>query len=250
MNFLRRFIDDYGYTCDLCGAEVFDYPTHRFCAECEESLFYNDEKLCGKCGRKTVAEGICVACKSRLPKFSKGFSALVYRGETASIVNRMKNGKRRFCLCLGEKLADAFLKLHPTISGEVSVVFVPLSPKRKEERGYDQAELLAKSVAKRLNARGVTAVLDGALLCKREETSAQKKLKISERERNAKEAYFLRARKPCRDRTFLLVDDIMTTGATGSACADLLNRAGARAVYFLTVASSPEERSKNGDIQI
>lgn len=240
MNIFRKWINDQGYGCELCGAELFDYPTHRLCKDCEEGLLFNDEFWCDKCGRQTKTSGICVTCKSHLPKFTKGFSPLVYHGETSAIVNRMKNGKRRLCLYLGEKTAETFVSRIPKEEKEFLILPVPLSKVRLQARGYNQAELLAETVAERLKERGYTVTLDSVAIECRSVVRAQKKLDFTERERNAKSAYHLHKRKICEGKTVLLVDDIMTTGATGSACARLLLGAGAKAVYFLTVAATPE----------
>ena len=66
----------------------------------------NDGRTCEKCGRKTLAEGICLSCKSRVPRFTKGFSPFVYRGESASLVNRIKNGNPTLALYFAEKMAE------------------------------------------------------------------------------------------------------------------------------------------------
>ncbi len=239
MNFFREWINERGYGCELCKAELFDYPNHRLCKDCEEGLRFNDEFWCEKCGRQTKTKGVCNTCKSHLPKFTKGFSPLVYRGETSGIVNRMKNGKRRLCLYLGERAAETFVSRMPKGEKEFLILPVPLSKTRLRERGYNQAELLAQTVAECLKERGYIVTLDAEVIEKRGET-AQKKLDFVERTKNAKGAYHLHKRKLCKGKTLLLVDDIMTTGATGSVCAELLLGAGVKAVYFLTVATTPE----------
>ena len=107
---LYAYLSSRGYTCDVCGREVFDYPNNRLCDDCLGSLSKNDGKLCKKCGRHTLSEGICLTCKREVPKFYQGFSPLIYRAETASVVNRMKNGNPRLALWLGEEAAEYFLK--------------------------------------------------------------------------------------------------------------------------------------------
>ena len=201
---LRRALNDSGYTCDFCGIELFSYPQERLCSVCEERLQRNDGKICDKCGRKTVADGICLTCKGVLPTFSRGFSPFVYRAETAASV--------------------------------------PLTAKREVERGYNQAYLLAENVCNRLRVLGVDTELGERVFIKTRETGMQKKMTKKERAQNVKGAYRLHKRKLCQDRIVVLVDDILTTGATASECAEKLRGAGAKEVTLLVAAALPERK--------
>jgi ComF family protein len=117
-----------------------------------------------------------------------------------------------------------------------TVTFVPLHKDRKKTRGYDQAEKLAQVVAKKLSLP-----LEETLTCvgKKEK---QKELTLSERRKNVSGVYCVIEKKNVQDKTYLLVDDIMTTGATGSACARVLKNAGANKVIFLTAVSLDERK--------
>ncbi len=229
-----------GFVCDGCGAEVFHYPDERLCAACLDKLCRNDGFLCEKCGRRTVSAGVCLSCKSALPTFTVGVSPLVYTGETAALVNRIKNGDRRLVYFLGEAMADACLTRLPRgryeVKDEILIVPVPLTDKKRAERGYNQAEELARVVAQRLGA-----VLDLETLEKKRDTVQQKHLGRIERAQNLKGAFHVHKRKLVQGKTVFLVDDIMTTGATGSECARTLLNAGAKAVVFLTAAALPEK---------
>lgn len=223
---------NHGFTCDSCGREVFDYPIHR---------------LCDKCGRKTVAEGICLNCKRSLPKFTKGFSPFVYRGKSAALVNRMKNGNPTLTYFLAEEMADYFLSRYErsaefSVSEETAFLIlpVPMTEGRLRERGYNQAEELAKGILARLREKGYFAELSCEVLQKRKDTAQQKQMGYLERMENVSGAYHVHLRKACRERTVILVDDIMTTGATGSECAERLLHAEAKEVNFLVAASLPE----------
>ena len=229
---LKRKAQTIGYTCDNCEAEVFDYPAVRLCQACRSALIKNDKYTCEKCGRPTVTEGICLNCKSVLPAFDKGISPFAYHGEVAGLINRFKDGKAYLAITLGEYMADK-----AKVAGEVdAVAFVPQEEKRKRARGYDQAELLAEEIANRLSLPLITPL---TCLGKKEQ---QKELSIAERIKNVEGMYRVTDRKVVKDKRILLVDDIMTTGATGSECASRLKRAGAKAVYFLTAVSLPERK--------
>ena len=227
-----------GYACDSCGAELFDYPTNRLCGECEAKLLKTGERFCEKCGRQTRAVGVCLTCKSHVPKFTRAFSPFPYVGTAAKLVNKMKNGSPRLALYLGERMAEYFLL--QTKETDLLVIPVPTTEKRLKERGYNQAEALAKSVCSSLERVGKSVVLDVEALQKIRENVAQKQLGFSDRAKNISGAFHLHKRKILNGKTVLLIDDIMTTGATGSACAELMINAGAKAVYFLTAVATPE----------
>lgn len=237
---LRDAAAKHGYVCDACGAEIFYYPQERLCGACQDKLLYNDGLTCEKCGRKTVTEGVCLSCKRTLPKFTLGVSPFVYIAETASLVNRIKNGDRRLVYFLGERAADTLVTAlqgsRYELNEQTLVIPVPLTKEKERIRGYNQAEELARIIAAKLGLE-----LDTETLIKKRETMQQKHLTEQERAQNLKGAFHVHKRKLIQDKTVILVDDVMTTGATGSECARTLMNAGAKAVVFLTVASLPEK---------
>ena len=242
---LRKASGKHGYTCDGCGEELFEYPAHRLCTACENKIERNEKYRCDKCGRKTFTEGVCLTCKSRMPLFDKGFSPFVYRGETASLVNRLKNSDRRLAFYFGEQMSADFLQAFastPILEEEILVIPVPLTKEKERERGYNQARELAEVVIDCLHARKISARLETDAVQKLRETKQQKHLTAVERMENAIGAYHLHKRKIFEGKSVLLVDDILTTGATGSACARLIKKAGAKSVYLLTIASLPERK--------
>ncbi len=238
---LRRWLLKRGYACDNCGAELFDYPAHRLCERCEEGLL-RVKNPCPKCGRALVSQGTCLNCKSVRPRYDKGMAPFSYKGEAARFVNRMKNGYPRLAAYLGEQMARELLKTEREFSSPLLLVPVPLTAKRRRERGYNQAERLAEGVREYLTERGVEVELDFGVLTKERETKLQKQMSRREREENVGGAFLVRKRKTCRGRIVVLVDDICTTGATGSECAKKLRSAGAERVYFLTAAILPENK--------
>lgn len=246
---IRRYASTHGCTCDACGAELFDYYPRRLCDACLQSLSDNDKRPCPKCGRHTRALGVCSVCKSRMPKFVKGFSPFVYKGKTALYVNRMKNGARRLAFFFGERMAEYFLRAVDTWNGadryalhasSALITYVPITPERARSRGYNQAQELALSFAERLTSAGMDVPVCENVITLNRVMQSQKGLKRGERVRNVKGAYHVQKRALCKGKVVLLIDDILTTGETGSACADALLRAGAKAVLFFT-ASSLEE---------
>lgn len=260
MNFLKKLAVKLrqkaalrGYTCDRCGKEVFDYPSKRLCEDCETLLWKNMEAVCPKCGRKVLSQGVCLTCKSRMPKFTQGISAFVYYGETAALVNRFKNGERILGFYFAEKMANALYtslqarnanseKKENNANEPLLILSVPTTKARLRERGFNQAEDLAITVCKMLEKKGLSAIYDEDVLIKQRETSMQKHMHREERAKNVDGAYRVQKRSVCKNQRIVLIDDIMTTGATGSECAERLFAAGAKEVYFLTAASLQESK--------
>ncbi len=237
---IRRSALKSGYACDGCGKELFDYPTHhRLCDGCEEKLL-SPKRPCPKCGRERIAEGLCMDCKYSPPKFTQGISPFVYRGECASLINRMKNGYPRLAAYFGERMAKCFLERAK--ERNLLIVAVPMTKSRERERGYNQAERLAESMETYFIEKGFSVELNFALLEKTRETKLQKRASVRERAENVQGAFRLRKRKSFEGRTVILVDDIMTTGATGNECAQKILKAGASAVYFVTATAVPENK--------
>lgn len=238
--------EKHGFVCDYCGIEVFEYPKKRLCEDCENSLRRIEDRACEKCGRKTRAAGICLDCKAKLRAFAKGFAPFAYVGETASLVNRMKNGTPRLARYLGENMAAYFIERFPERlpkAGEEPLLLlpVPMTEEKRRNRGYNQAEALTFAVLETLQAKEIAAYTDFEILEKTRDTTAQKQMNIREREQNVQGAYHVHKRKECRDKTVLLIDDILTTGMTSGECAERLLGAGARAVYLLVAAALPEQ---------
>ncbi len=213
------------FTCELCGKEIFDGG--RLCESCSPSVQFNNGATCPVCGRKTATSSLCLECKALAPKYEKAVSAIVYEYGGQKLVYKFKNGgaylKDYFAALLQDKCAE--------FANADGICFVPMTEKAKRKRGYNQAELLAKSLSSRLKI----PIVKNAI-AKIKETAAQKSLTTKERKENLK-GCFKTDKKAVQDKTLILVDDVMTTGATAEAvCTELLKR-GAKKVYFVTAAS-------------
>ena len=202
---------------------------------------------CAGCGRFGTV--ICVACRSRIREardpraaflapdpgtltgtvLELGVAALRHEGVVRRCLQRLKyGGASRLAAVLATQslpVLDGLLAL----TGPATLVPVPLHPIRRRERGYNQAALVAHSLAA---ARGLP-VAD--ILVRGRETQRQHRLDRAARMRNLRAAIRVRPgiRPPGR---VILVDDILTTGATFEACAEVLRDAGTREVYGIAVA--------------
>jgi ComF family protein len=111
------------------------------------------------------------------------------------------------------------------------LVPVPLHPRRRRERGFNQADLLAAELSRRADLR-----VAGAALVRRIDTPSQTGLSAAARRANVAGAFAVRRRAQVAGRVVVLVDDVLTTGATARACARVLVQAGATEVRLLTAA--------------
>ena len=121
------------------------------------------------------------------------------------------------------------------------VAFVPMTERAVKKRGYNQARLLAEGVSERT---GIP--LEAELLIKTRDTGEQKELARRERAQNLKGSFRVHERAKCRGKRILLIDDVMTTGATANAVSQALFGAGAERVYLLTAAGVPAKDENKG----
>ena len=128
-------------------------------------------------------------------------------------------------------MAEAFREQKPDFLPDM-LVAVPLSKKRLKKRGYNQAELLANAMAKHFSAPVISC------LGKRDSHSQQHFLDKAKRRENVKGIYCFTGKVPVKEKRILLVDDIVTTGATLDECASVLYRHGAEAVVCAAAASA------------
>jgi competence protein ComFC len=174
---------------------------------------------------------LCSSCRSFLPHFTALRSWSIYAGPVRRAVHEIKYMRN---LALGELFAGQMASYFRTLGWSIdSVLPVPLGIARLAERGYNQAALLAQPLAWELGVSYRPGVIKRV-----RETHSQVDLDAKERRKNVSGA-FQAASDAVRDRRFLLVDDVATTGSTLDACAVALLEGGAQAVYALTLARTP-----------
>lgn len=171
--------------------------------------------------------GVCAACRSGLRGFDAAASFGFYEGRLRTLIHLFKYaGMKPLAKPLGLYMERAVA----VDSRFDMVVPVPLHWRKKWKRGFNQAELLARQMTER---RGIPLV---KALRRVHASDAQAGLSKTARRRNVQGAFQIRPGLSLAGQRVLLVDDVMTTGATASACAMALKRAGARHVMLLTLA--------------
>ena len=132
-------------------------------------------------------------------------------------------------------LADAAKTLE--LKGEVTVIPVPLHGSKLKQRGFNQADLIARAAVPLLQQQGTaTYTLEAVAMKRRRETPSQVGMSRAERAENLRGAFAVTVPAMVRDKQVLLVDDVLTTGATVNECTRVLKRAGALRVWVATVA--------------
>jgi ComF family protein len=217
--------------CAACG-DPMDHPrSGPLCEPCWGSLPRHGS-LCG-CGVPLLLPlaAVCGRCRRGLSPFARGASLGPYDGSLRVVIHELKyRGRRRAAAQLAHRL-DREPRVRDVLQGADVLVPVPLHPRRRRERGFNQAELLAAE----LGRRGAIAVSSGTLV-RRTDTASQAGLTAARRRANVKGAFAVRHRSRVAGRVIVLVDDVYTTGATARACARALRAAGAAEVRLVTVA--------------
>jgi len=225
---LLELIYPSGITCDCCKSELIAKTRYNLCAKCIENLPLIKGKKCLVCGCPINNEAdYCLKCEGKIPSYEINRAPFSYEGIVKDMLLKLKfGGKRYFVNTLAPFMADCFLE--NGMSADI-VAFVPMTAKEKRKRGFNQAELLAGEVAKRLSLPVTNA------LTKMKETKGQKNLTAKERAENLKRA-FSALNDIFTNKTVLLIDDVFTTGATAEECALALKKAKAKKVFVLTAA--------------
>ncbi len=235
--------------CQVCD-RFCDTP---LCSACAESFHRLRPPWCERCGKPFPAHvktpPLCADCaRERRPVLDRTRSLGLHIESLRDAVNAFKFGGRvRLAEPLGRLLAE-LLSRKAELSlvdpaGLDLIVPVPLHPARRRWRGYDQAELLAAVLGE---ATGIGAA--AGWLTRTRNTPPQVGRTRSAREQNVRGAFAVRGPSPVPEARVLLVDDVHTTGSTLRECARVLRRAGAQAVYAVTLSRAAPDWHPAADL--
>ena len=224
-NFLNLLFPE---TCPICRNPCLNHKTAPICDDCWQSIRRYDGPLCRKCGTPLVSDDsiICGECLKQDPAFEFARSFGIYNDTLRKGINLLKyHGKKRLSRPLSALLIKAGLPDADT------VIPVPLHHKRLRKREFNQSALISKYIAEELKSE---LTLD--CLVKVRDTLPQVGLKYKARVKNIKGAFKVSNRELIKDRKIILVDDVVTTGATIRECSNTLKKAGAGGIYVISLA--------------
>jgi ComF family protein len=202
-----------------------------WCTSCRAAAKPIEPPWCEKCGEPFVSDQLCVNCRNHPLVIDKIRSVFLFDGVLRQAIHRFKYERLAgLAEPFGDMLADYWQAAQLTADW---LIPVPLHPSRERDRGYNQSELLARQLGRRvsvpISSRGVRRI---------RATAVQMTLNAAERRHNVAGAFeCVEAR--VRGARVVMIDDVGTTGATLDACAQAVLQAGAASVMGLTLARTP-----------
>lgn len=207
------------------------------CARCLVKIKKNIPPFCSSCGRhlkKTnLTKNICPHCLETKLHFDRAFSPFAYEGAIKKLIHEFKyRGKNYLGPYLSAMMVEFIKEYDLPIDYIDFIIPIPLHKTKLREREFNQAQILAELIAKEFGKD----TLIGALKRHRY-TKTQTDLEIAERLENVKDSFLVTNPQTVKDKNFLVIDDVLTTGATSSEAAAALKEAGANIVLVLTLAN-------------
>jgi competence protein ComFC len=225
----------YPEVCQLCGTARATPAQGYVCEGCRAKVKFIERPFCERCGRPYQGEITgtfeCANCQEMEWHFKSARSAVIARDPVLETIHRYKYSRQLwFEPFLAGLLIDA---ARPELAKEKwdLIVPVPLYPAKQREREFNQADRLARCLG-----AATQVPVDRRLIRRVRPTSTQTVLSRVEREENVRGAFAMRRGRRLEGGRVVLVDDVLTTGATTSACAKVLRSAGAGDVCVWTVA--------------
>ena len=219
--------------CLVCDSKRQDILAHGVCRICEESLPFIEPPSCPKCGKMMLADNtLCGDCAQADHAFHRGISVFEYGAEVKDLIYRYKYRREKY---LSNPMVHWMTKRLESCDWDLDVIVpVPLHPIREKQRGFNQADLLARGLSKNTGI----PLMDKSLI-RIKNTPQQARLSGHERRRNLRvpsDSGIRQGPRVLKAGPSLLVDDVYTTGTTADQCARVLLEGGAGRVYIITLA--------------
>ena len=226
LNALKQFI--FPFRCLGCGF----FSDRIICDTCLCSITFIKAPYCHLCAIHLGQQynNICAACFKNPPLFSKARAAILYNENSRSIIKRFKfNDAIHSANIYAQWMMAAG---HDILSEADLIVPVPLHRVKLLSRGYNQSSLIANIISQHTNIE-----VDHLALCRVKNTLSQSQLPFSQRRlSNVNNAFVVRKAENIKNKKIILVDDVITTGATVLACTKILMRSKAHSVNILTLS--------------
>lgn len=224
----------YPKQCISCGGIPEEGGYQNICQICAGRISLIDDPKCNACGYPFFGEAEtqlgCPHCEKLSPVYGRGWAAALFRGPVRDLIYSLKYEKGLWALRDLARIGQLAPGLEEFARGAY-LVPVPLHPRKRRERGYNQSELLAKALCDRLPVKGMADALLRVV-----DTESQTRFNRQDRYRNLRNAFSTKSKPVIEARNrYIIVDDVFTTGSTLNACAATLRKAGARHVDVLAL---------------
>jgi ComF family protein len=240
--------------CRICGSPLIEVSRLPVCKTCLLTLRPLRGSYCSVCGEALhlpayvlrensnpsetyCGERRCQLCQRTDPPFERAAAYGSYDGALRDLIHLLKFQQvRSAAAVLGRMLAETIANLEQAMPvGSIAVIPVPLHSRKRAQRGFNQAQMIARIALQHLSRPRRFDLCEGVLL-RRRETGSQIGLTRHQRRENLRGAFAVSNTARIVNRDILLIDDVLTTGTTASECARVLLRAGAARVWVATVA--------------
>lgn len=229
MNIINSFISlFFPNICLVCRKKLT--KNDIICKKCINDFARLETNKCLLCRENPAENGICQSCRTEF-QFDGVVSVFKFNEVIQSLIHNLKyNEFKKIGIFLGEFLADK-LSNYDFISKIDYIIPVPLHKVKKRERGFNQSDIIAKALSDKLNIK-----LGNHIVKRAKYTKTQTRLTKKEREINVRNAFKIKSHKDVKNKNFLIVDDVITTGSTMKSIALLLKEYYANQVYVASIA--------------
>lgn len=217
--------------CPVCD-KILAFNGKKICFGCEDKLVYVHEPKCKKCGKQIekFEQEYCYDCTKHRHIYKTGIAPFVHTGLVKQSIYAIKYRNKREYI---DFYTDEILRLYKDEIEQWScdgIIPVPLYKKKRRKRGFNQAEIIAKALSKKLNIP-----IYGNILKRVKDTQPQKELNRLQRKKNLENAFII-DKNIVKLKKVILVDDIYTTGSTIDSCAKILMDGGIKEVYYICIS--------------
>lgn len=215
--------------CPVCD-RITEGPGQMVCRDCRKKIVYITEPCCMKCGRqlKDQEKEYCRECEDSRHLYVRGTALYDYGSMSDSIFRFKYRGRAEYAEFYGRELFEKRGQWLQAVRPD-ALVPVPIHSSRKRQRGYNQAELVARKLS---DLTGIP--VNVSLICREKRTSPMKELGPAERQKNLKKAFKIR-QNDVKLNTIVIIDDVYTTGSTIDAITHTVWNAGITEIYFMTL---------------
>ncbi len=239
----RRFLQTlleiiYPKKCHGCKSRIrTDSTQDLVCGDCWSKIKVNPPPFCSHCGRhldtKRIKKNICPECVKNQLHFDRAFSPCQYDGVLRDLIHEFKYKGKDYLSGPLSRLMTDFIETYDFPIGDIDqIVPIPLYKSRLREREFNQAQILGSLIAQKFDRE-----LNSISLVRSSWKRTQTDLKKDQRRRNVLGNFSIKNSSGLKNKNILLIDDVLTTGATCSEAASVLKKAGAGIVFVLTLAN-------------